>query len=438
MKIVVAGIESIGKNLVELFVRFGHEVVVIERSEKNLTHMDGSVRYVIGDICDPKTLEEADIHGCACFLPLTLSYTANMVSSYVAKKIFNVPITIANITCDFLSNDEYNELFFKENFMIDYVLNHDKEVAQTIYNLSMYNGTFDYIRVNDIAIFAIKCAQYSDIANTPLMRLKQIAPDLDIKIISIIRDDVQIFFPKGDDEILVGDMVYVASHVSIIDKVMAIFGIDKSNSNNIIVGSNNISRYLVKLFEKSDQETLLIKDKNEEAFESNIEIVEANTQNFDFLTDFSEYTNFIAVTNNDEHNVILAKYAQKMGIERTIAYSQNENLRDLIPSKGILITSQDVVFSRIIDYLHIGDYTNLKYSDVTIATWEASGPLLDENFMEILREKNFMPLFVVRNGDSIPIDKKYVIALNDKIIFAIPTKDLKDFEEEILNATLKI
>jgi len=51
MKIVVAGIESIGKNLVELFVRFGHEVVVIERSEKNLTHMDGSVRYVIGDIC---------------------------------------------------------------------------------------------------------------------------------------------------------------------------------------------------------------------------------------------------------------------------------------------------------------------------------------------------------------------------------------------------
>ena len=438
MKIVIAGIESIGKNLAELFVNLGHDVTVIERSEKNLASLKIPVKYVIGDICNPKTLEEAEIQDCTCFLPLTLSYTANMVSSYVAKKNFNVPITIANITCDFFAHDEYTELYFKENFMIDYGLNHDKEIAKTIYNLSIFNNTFDYIEMDEMAIFAIKCMQYSDIANTPLVHLKQIAPELDIRVISIVRNGDQIILPKGQDEILVGDMVYIASHISIIDKVMAIFGIDQERSKNIVVGGNNIGKYLLELFD--NPETVFVKDKNDETPDICGEIIEANIKDFDFLNaiDYDESATFIAITDNDEHNLILSQYAQKMGIKRTITYAQNENLKPLIQSDGIMITSQDVIFSRIIDYLHIGDYTNLKYTDITIATLESADHFSGKPLVDILLERKFLPLFVVRNGVSTIIDKKYIAMPNDKIIFAIPTSELKEFEEDILSSKMKV
>ena len=113
MYIIVVGGGKVGFYLAKELLDEGHEVLVIERDQKDPHRSEqiaeelGSDVVLRGDGCEASTLEGAGAARAEMLIAVTGEDEDNLVSCQVAKNRFKVPRTIARI------NNPKNELIFK-------------------------------------------------------------------------------------------------------------------------------------------------------------------------------------------------------------------------------------------------------------------------------------------------------------------------------------
>jgi len=111
--IIVVGGGKVGFYLAKELLDEGHEVLVIERDQKDPHRSEqiaeelGSDVVLRGDGCEASTLEGAGAARAEMLIAVTGEDEDNLVSCQVAKNRFKVPHTIARI------NNPKNELIFK-------------------------------------------------------------------------------------------------------------------------------------------------------------------------------------------------------------------------------------------------------------------------------------------------------------------------------------
>jgi len=89
MYIVIAGLSDIGKNLAELLVKEGNEVLVIDRDPARCAAMaEGSnVMVISGDASQKSTLEEARIRNAHAFVAAAGDDSENLMLCMIAREI---------------------------------------------------------------------------------------------------------------------------------------------------------------------------------------------------------------------------------------------------------------------------------------------------------------------------------------------------------------
>ncbi len=110
MYIIIIGGGKVGYFLSKALLNEGHEVLIIEKEADRCERIKeelGSI-CIRGDGCETSTLTEAGTNRCDMFIAVTDADEDNLVSCQVARKIFNVPNTIA------LVNNPKNEFLFKK------------------------------------------------------------------------------------------------------------------------------------------------------------------------------------------------------------------------------------------------------------------------------------------------------------------------------------
>jgi len=110
MYIIVAGGGKVGYYLSKELLSEGHEVLIIEQNAKKCAQIAeelGSIA-IRGDACEAKNLEEAGTARADMVVAVTGDDEDNLVICQVAKKMFNVPRTIARL------NNPKNEAIFKK------------------------------------------------------------------------------------------------------------------------------------------------------------------------------------------------------------------------------------------------------------------------------------------------------------------------------------
>ena len=88
------------------------------------------------------------------------------------------------------------------------------------------------------------------IINTPLRMLPGIFSGLEVKILSIFRDN-EIIIPSGQVEIYPGDDIYICIKNNDLLRALRVFGI-KAHENRkiVIIGAGNIGLNIIKMIEK--------------------------------------------------------------------------------------------------------------------------------------------------------------------------------------------
>ncbi|MDD4909168.1 MAG: TrkA family potassium uptake protein [Candidatus Omnitrophica bacterium] len=99
MYVIIVGCGRVGSELARLLSTEGHNVVVIDKNEGAFARLGSSFNglTLVGSGFDEKVLKSAGIDKAEAFCAVTNGDNTNLVSSQVAKKIFNVPKVIARV-----------------------------------------------------------------------------------------------------------------------------------------------------------------------------------------------------------------------------------------------------------------------------------------------------------------------------------------------------
>ena len=99
MYVIIVGCGRVGSELAKLLSSEGHNVVVIDRSQKSFDRLGRAFNGVtlVGNGFDVELLKQAGIAQADAFCSVTNGDNSNIVAAQAAKKIFKVPKVIARV-----------------------------------------------------------------------------------------------------------------------------------------------------------------------------------------------------------------------------------------------------------------------------------------------------------------------------------------------------
>jgi trk system potassium uptake protein TrkA len=150
MYIVIAGLSTIGKNLAELLVQEGNEVLVIERDSAKCAEIAESSECMVitGDASQKSTLEEARVRSARAFVAAAGDDSENLMLCMVAKEM-GVKRVISLV-----DEGEHTETFKQAG--IDLQVNPDMVAAKHIYRLISHPYVKDFLSSEEAEIFEIE------------------------------------------------------------------------------------------------------------------------------------------------------------------------------------------------------------------------------------------------------------------------------------------
>ena len=189
-----------------------------------------------------------------------------------------------------------------------------------------------------------------------IRELRDHLPDYETRIPAIYRDE-ELIIPNGETIIQKDDEVYFVADEKHIEQVTReLQKLEEKYKNIDIAGCGNIGKSLATKIYEDFNVKVIEKDQEqcEEAAEEldNILILNADAADKEFLS--SEGINdcdvFIAVTQDDETNVICSLMAKKLGAKKTITIINKEAYFDLMDRNDL-----DIIISpvQILSLIHI-------------------------------------------------------------------------------------
>lgn len=449
MKIIVCGAGSVGKSIVGYLSHGNNDIIVIDNNQTNLDELskEYEVQSILGMASHPEVLEKAGAKDADLILAVTNSDEVNMVICQVAYSVFNIQTKIARIDAQDYLDPVWTTLYNDGHLPIDLIISPDIEISKAIYRILKIPGALDAIDIanNEITLLAFRCGNGCPLVQTSIVDLERIAPELDVSIVSIIRDG-KSFVPNNDDIIEKGDDVYfLVRHEEIEDAIHA-FGMERpANEKIIIFGGNQISKDLANKIEKDDNilSCKIIEENVEQAqalassldnvvvihgaMMSDVILSEAGIENADVS---------VAVTTKDKDNLLASLIAKANNVNYTIALVNSRSYDKLIDNIGdnILVDRSSVTISVILKELRkvkireayslgrgFGEIWELKIDDNNIN--------LDKIIKDLNLPKNSKICAIVRGKDIIyPKDKEKIIK-DDLLVLFVSSNEIKKVEK---------
>lgn len=201
MKIVINGGGKVGSFLAADMVKNGHQVTLIERrsevAEKVVQEVPEAL-VILGDGCDVRFQEDADISRADVFVSVTGDDDDNLVACQIAKNVFGAPRTIARV------NNPKNEQIFhslgieavSSTTIISKLIEEEVSVGDIV--------TLQTLKKGKLALIEFDLPQ----ENCPIVGklVKDIKLPADCVLVAILRDD-EVLIPRGDSLIKTGDSI---------------------------------------------------------------------------------------------------------------------------------------------------------------------------------------------------------------------------------------
>lgn len=369
MRVVICGAGKVGYNIAEYLSRESNDITIIDKDENliNTITSDLDVNGIVGHASSPDILSKAGLSEADMLLAVTYSDEVNMIACQVAHSLFNVPKKIARVRNQDYLNQAWINMFSRDHLPIDVIISPELEVAKAIYERLTVTGATEVIPIHDQKAYlvGVMCGNDCPILDTPLGQLRNLFPDVEAKIVGIIREG-KAFIPSLATQIQTNDEVYFVSKAEDLDRAMGVFGLStKKKQKTVIVGGGNIGYELARLLVEKDEASNLTMIEHNKAraqfLSENLEdvlILHGDGLDPEVLKEanVSKVDTFIAVSNDDETNALSALEAKQFGCKRAMSLVTRKNYANLLLSINIdaIISPQDITVSRILRHVRRG------------------------------------------------------------------------------------
>ncbi len=370
MNFIICGAGQVGFHIARQLASEDHDVTVVDSSERNIRTVDAAleVQTVTGFASYPGVLDQANAAEADMLIAVTQSDEVNMVACQVAHSLFNVPTKIARVRSQSYLAPEWSDLFRRDHMPIDVIISPELEVAKAISRDLVVPGAFDAIPMAEgrIRVVGVRCNQDCPVINTPLRQLTGVFPDLSIVIVGIIRDG-KMAIPGSNDQMIAGDDVYFVADTEHVPRAMTIFGHEETLAQKLIIlGGGNVGRFLAERVKEEHPgvSTRIIESSEERAnllarsLPRDVIVLNGNGLEPEILEEAGvrETETIVAVTNDDETNILGALLAKRHGAQRAIALVNNTNYPPLVTTLGVdaVVTPRSITASTILRHVRHG------------------------------------------------------------------------------------
>ncbi len=369
MRVIVCGAGQVGYGIAERLAAEENDVSVIDTSARHVEIVRDTldVRGFVGHGSQPDALAAAGADEADMIIAVTLSDEVNMVACQVAHSVFNVPTKIARIRAQSYLKAEYQDLFLRENLPIDVIISPELEVGEVVLRRIALQGATDVLRFADDKIIglAIECLDECPVINTPLKQLTDLFPDLAATVVGVVRND-SLFIPRSSDELNAGDLAYVVTTREQVRRTLALFGHEKPEASRIVIaGGGNIGLYVAKAIEdrKWNTRVKMIESEHDRAFAIADQLKRtmvlhgsALDQNLLQEADIQDADLMVALTNQDQVNILSSIMAKRLGCKSNMALLNTVAYQDFTHMVGIdaYINPKAVTISKILQHVRRG------------------------------------------------------------------------------------
>jgi trk system potassium uptake protein TrkA len=436
MRIVIAGAGDVGSHLAKMLSSENHDIVLIDIVEDKLRRI-GSVHDLLtihGSATSISLLNDANIKKADLFIGVTESEQVNITAAVLSKKL-GAKRTIARV-----DNLEYLFLTNKEiftNIGVDYLIYPEMIAANEVVGLLHQAGITDIVEFSGgkLAMYEIRLDENAPVIGKTLIDLTDASKPLDFRAVAITRD-TETIIPRGGDQFLINDHVYVITNQSGVEDILEYSGKIQFDINNImILGGSRIGRQVAKQLGRQHN-VKLIEMNREKAYElsnylEHTLVINGDGSNVDLLIQegLKKMDAFVAVTGNSETNILSCILAKQIGVKKTIAEVENIDYIKLAENMGIdvIINKKLITASRIFRFTISSEIASIRCLTGTDAevmefvvkpgTKITTGPLKDLKF-----PRDAIIGGVIRGKSSFIADGYSEIKPNDKVVvFALPS-----------------
>ncbi len=369
MRVIICGAGQVGFSIAAYLSREDNDVTVIDLNADLIAQVNESLdaNGIVGHASNPDVLELAGASDADLLIAVTYSDEVNIVACEVAHGLFNIPKKIGRIREQSYLSPLWANLFSREHVSIDVVISPEKEIARAIYNRLRVPGTTNVIGFAEdkVHLVGVMCNENCPVINTPLKELTHLFPTLAITVAAIIRGNKPVI-PNQDEQILVGDEVYFFVDTRKMQRALAVFGHEETEAHNVVIlGGGNIGLFL----------TLMLREEQNQV---RVKVIEHNLARAMYLSerlqgvpilhgdgldpemledaDISQTETIVAVTNDDETNIMGALLAKQGGCKRAISPVSKVNYTSLVRTMGIdaVVSPRAITVSSIMQHVRRG------------------------------------------------------------------------------------
>lgn len=437
MNITIVGAGTIGLQLCNKLAYDKSNITIIEIQPERAAVARESVDAIVieGSASSISTLKKANIQNSDIFIALTNNDELNIFSCQLAKKL-NVKNTIARVrNQDFLKKDY---LLSKEELGVDLIIHPEIETAKAIIRLIRQSSSTDSIEFDDgkIQFTGIRLDKNTPILRTPLMELGKKLGNPALRIVAIKRGQYTII-PSGTDMLFKGDQVFFTCDPNYMTEALQYFGKkDVKISDIMIIGGGQIGGYLSRTLEK-ELDIKVIENNQEKAENLAADLkrtllIKGDGSDLDLLIkeNLRDMDEFIAVTGDDETNIITSIIARHMEVPRTITLIRKSEYLPLTPTLGLdaVVSKQQITVNAIEKYIRrqkVAFIAEIPGVDAEIIEFIASNrsKVIRKQLKDIHFPNNSIIGAVLKNENDviIPTGTTQIEAGDKVVVFTLPS-----------------
>ena len=448
MKTIICGAGEVGYSIADKLTNENFEVTVIDESQERLSKISENLdaKIIKGVPSLPSVLIKAGAKDCEIIIAVTKSDEMNMITCQISHSLFNIPKKIARIRQQDYLKGEWQSLYTKNNLPIDAIISPEEEVAKALHRRLISPGTIDMVELSEkrLKLIGFKCEKNFSHLGLNVRELSEKFPNYLANILFIFRKDKK-FVVNSSTIIEPNDLIYMVVETDNLSDVLKEFGHEELQAKKVvIIGGGNIGFSLAQFIESSN---------------SNIstELIEANKSRAEFLAsnlnrvtithgdgldnqileevNISEAGYCIAVTEDDEVNILSSLLAKRAGANQCMTLINNSTYSSLLTSIGVDITIDPkiITISKILEKVRSGrirsDYSiGEGFGEVIEAEVISNSLLCNKNIKDISLPKGIRVGSIFRNDKIIIPNSETIFNENDDVVFFAETNCIKKLE----------
>ncbi len=365
MKIIILGAGEVGGNLAQNLTKEASDITVVDTDNRRLRNLQDrhDIRTISGMASHPDVLRQAGAEDADMLIAVTNSDEVNMVACQVAYTVFHTPTKIARIRSRAYIAD--GGIFRDDAMPVDHIVNPEEIVRDDIRRLIDNPGS---LQVMDFAggkaqLVCMKAVYGGPLVDQELRYIRQHMPMVDTRVAAIFRKNRPII-PEGDTVVEANDEVFFIAAAGDIQSVMSeLRRSERPNKRVVIAGGGHIgqalarsieSRYGVRIIEQNRQRCYALSESLQRTI-----VLSGHASDRELLLEenIEEADVFVAVTNDDEANIMSSMLAKSLGAKKVITLINNPAYVDLIEGHDIdiAVSPQQATLGSILTHIRRGD-----------------------------------------------------------------------------------